>query len=184
MSMWYWYLICIILLLTGNAVAIYAVVFILILLLCRFLKRLFTKSKKLRSQPVMYTLAQIDTMDGYQFEKCMQDIYKRLGYSVHHTPLSGDQGADLIITSNERVRTAVQVKRYSNKVSNKAVQEVVASKAIHRCTRGIVVTNNYFTSSAKQLANANSIGLVDRNELQNLIQNISTLRVQQTFSDV
>ena len=184
MSMWYWYLICIILLLTGNAVAIYAVVFILILLLCRFLKRLFTKSKKLRSQPVMYTLAQIDTMDGYQFEKCMQDIYKRLGYSVHHTPLSGDQGADLIITSNERVRTAVQVKRYSKKVSNKAVQEVVAAKAIHRCTRGIVVTNNYFTASARQLANANDIDLVDRDGLRNLIQNISTSQMQQTLLNI
>ena len=182
MSTLYWYLICIILLLTGNSVAIFAAVFILVLLLCRILKRLVAKSKKSRLQPVLYTLAQIDAMDGYQFEKCMQDIYKKLGYSVQHTPLSGDQGADLIITSKEGIRTAVQIKRYSNKVSNKAVQEVVAAKAIHRCTRGIVVTNNYFTSSARQLANANRIGLVDRDGLKNLIQNISTPRMQQTLS--
>jgi restriction system protein len=180
MPTWYSYLIYIIYLLTGNVVAFFATAFILILILFRVLKRLFTKSRKVRPQPTTYTLAQIDAMDGYQFEKCMQDVYKRLGYSVHHTPLSGDQGADLIITSNERVRTAVQVKRYSKKVSNKAVQEVVAAKAIHRCTRGIVVTNNYFTASARQLANANDIDLVDRDGLRNLIQNISTYQVQQT----
>ena len=45
---------------------------------------------------------------------------------------------------NVGIRTAVQVKRYSKKVSNKAVQEVVASKAIHKCTKGVVITNNYF----------------------------------------
>ena len=170
MSIWYWYLIYITNSLTGNAVAILVATFILIFFLYKVLKRLFVKSKKSRQKLTIYTLAQIDAMDGYQFEKCMQDIYKRLGYSAHHTPLSGDQGADLIITSNEGIRTAVQVKRYSKKVSNKAVQEVVASKAIHKCTKGVVITNNYFTASARQLANANDIDLVDRNGLRNLIE--------------
>ena len=67
---------------------------------------------------------------------------------------------------------------------NKAVQEVVAAKAIHRCTRGIVVTNNYFTASARQLANANDIELVDRDGLRNLIQNIPTSQMQQTLLNI
>ena len=45
-----------------------------------------------------YTLAQIDGMEGYEFEKCMKDIFEKLGYLVNHTPRSGDQGADLILT--------------------------------------------------------------------------------------
>lgn len=88
-----------------------------------------------------------------------------MGYSVIHTPLSGDQGADLILSGNKG-RIAVQAKRYSSKVSNKAVQEVVASKALYKCTEGLVVTNNYFTNSAIELAEANGIGLIDREKLK------------------
>jgi restriction system protein len=128
--------------------------------------------KKKDSDAKIYTLANIDQMDGYKFEKCMGEIYEKLGYTVQHTPLSGDQGADLIITSKDRIRTAVQCKCYSNKVSNKAVQEVFTAINIHNCTRGIVVTNNYFTDSAIQSAQANGIHLVDRNKLQNLLNQI------------
>ena len=161
---WFWLVIFIILLLTKN-LAIIAISF------CIFLW-LWSRSTGTQ-QPAIYTLAQIDGIEGYEFEKCIKDVFEQLGYSVHHTPLSGDQGADLILTSNEGTRTAVQVIRYSYNVSNRAVQEVVASKAIHKCTNGIVVTNNYFTASAKELAQANDIGLIHRNELKKLINRIS-----------
>jgi restriction system protein len=121
------------------------------------------------SKPIMSTLAEIDEMDGYKFEEFMKCVYEQLGYLVYHTPFSGDQGADLILTSKGKTRIAVQVKRYSGKVSNSAVQEVVAAKGFYKCTGGIVVTNSYFTDSARQLAKANFIDLVDRNELEKLI---------------
>jgi len=40
----------------------------------------------------------------------MKQVYENLGYSVQHTPLSGDLGADLILTSNEGIIIAVQLK--------------------------------------------------------------------------
>jgi Predicted endonuclease distantly related to archaeal Holliday junction resolvase and Mrr-like restriction enzymes len=112
---------------------------------------------------VTQTLAEIDHMNGPQFEIFMQGVYRKLGYGVVHTPISGDQGADLILTDGNGQRTAVQIKRYLSKVSNSAVKEVVASKGFYKCTEGIVVTNDYFTPSAIQLAIANKIQLVDRN---------------------
>lgn len=132
-----------------------------------------------KAKAARYTFVEIDDMDGFKFEEYMKDIFESLGYSVHHTPLSGDQGADLILTSNEGVRTAVQVKRYSSKVSNGAVQEVVAAKGLYKCTQGMVVTNSYFTDSAKELARANSIELIDRNGLEKLLNKIS----QNVFQD-
>lgn len=137
----------------------------------RIIKPSFKKLPKLpkTSIPIKHTLAEIDAMDGFEFEKYMKRVYEKLGYSVHHTPLSGDQGADLILTSNEGIRIAVQIKRYSGKVPNKAVQEVVAAKGFHKCTKGIVVTNSFFTDSAIQLAIANNINLVDRNGLKKLL---------------
>ncbi|WP_240664338.1 restriction endonuclease [Methanosarcina sp. MSH10X1] len=138
-------------------------------LLYRLTKQLFKKSP---SNPALSALAEIDEMNGYKFEEFMKHVYEQLGYSVYHTPKSGDQGADLILTSKEKTRIAVQVKRYSGKVSNSAVQEVVAAKGFYKCTEGIVVTNSYFTNSARQLAEANFIDLVDRNGLEKLINNI------------
>jgi restriction system protein len=120
--------------------------------------------------PAPPTFKEIDIMSGFEFEKYMKEVYENLGYSVHHTPLSGDQGADLILTSNEGIRTAVQVKRYSNNVSNGAIQEVVAAKGFYKCTRGMVVTNSNFTDSAIQLAKANDIKLVDRTSLKNVLK--------------
>ena len=138
-------------------------------LLHSLIKRLF---KKKPSNPALSTLAEIDKMSGYKFEEFMKHVYEQLGYSVYHTPKSGDQGADLILTSKEKKRIAVQVKRYSGKVSNSAVQEVVAAKGFYKCSEGIVVTNSYFTDSARQLAKANFIDLVDRNELEKMINTI------------
>jgi Predicted endonuclease distantly related to archaeal Holliday junction resolvase and Mrr-like restriction enzymes len=168
---WAWYIIAIILASTGNLVAGLVLLFILIWCLHTYVKILRQKIKERSKKviPVQRTLEEIDAMDGYEFEKYMKKIFESLGYLVHHTPLSGDQGADLIITSNEGIRIAVQLKRYSGKVSNKAVQEVVAAKAFHKCTKGMVVTNNSFTDSAIQLARANDVNLVDRIGLTKLL---------------
>lgn len=134
----------------------------------RFVKQIIKKPSKLE----LPTLDEIDEMDGYKFEEFMKYVYEQLGYSVYHTPFSGDQGADLILTSKGKTKIAVQVKRYSGKVSNSAVQEVVAAKGFYKCTEGIVVTNSYFTDSAKQLAEANLIDLVDRNGLEKMVNTI------------
>ena len=118
------------------------------------------------------TVNEIDWMDGYKFEKYVQDLYRAHGYYVAHTQLSGDQGADLILSTKDGERIAVQTKRHSNRVSNKAVQEVVASKALYNCNRCMVVTNNYYTQSAIELANANNVELVDRDGLMRLIHDM------------
>lgn len=119
------------------------------------------------------TIEEIDHMNGYEFEEYVKKLFVKLGYSVFHTSLSGDQGADLIL-SKDGEKTTVQVKRYSNKVSNKAVQEVVAAKAYYKCSKSIVVTNSFFTDAAIKLANANNVELIDRNGLTRLMHNIST----------
>ena len=91
-----------------------------------------------------------------------------MGYNVLHTPLSGDQGADVIITRlNEKV--VVQSKKYTSKVSNRAVQEVVASIAHYNANRGLVVTNSEYTSSAIELANSNSIEIINGEKLSELL---------------
>lgn len=120
-------------------------------------------------QPVVRrTMESLDEMDGIEFEHLLQQLFEAMGYQAEVTKGSGDQGADLILTKMGE-KTVVQAKRYSGKVSNKAVQEVVAAKQFYGCERAIVVTTATFTESARQLAEANDVELWDRESLKKLL---------------
>ena len=65
----------------------------------------------------------------------------------------------------------MQCKCYASALGNTPVQEVCAGKNMYNCHVGVVMTNNYFTASAKQLAEKNGILLWDRDKLQYMIDN-------------
>ena len=109
-------------------------------------------------------IQQIDKMDGAAFEECLAALFSRQGYQVEQTPYRGDWGADLVLSKNG-TRTVVQAKRYKNSVGVRAVQEAVAAKAKYKCTEAMVVTNSTFTRQAIELARANRVTLVDREQL-------------------
>lgn len=113
----------------------------------------------------------LDTMDGWKFEIFCADILRKNGYrNVRVTSGSGDQGVD-VLAERDGIKYAVQCKRFAQPVSNKAIQEVYAGMKYYNCHVGIVMTNNYFTQSAKQLASANGIILWDRDYLMGFIEN-------------
>ena len=110
----------------------------------------------------------IDLMTGIEFEHFIGRLLENMGYSAEVTKASGDQGADLIIKKNN-LKTVVQAKCYSGSVSNKAIQEVVASIKYYKADGGMVVTNSTFTKGAKELADSNDVRLIDRNRLVELL---------------
>ncbi|WP_420596071.1 restriction endonuclease [Deinococcus sp.] len=82
------------------------------------------------------------------------------GWKAYATQGGGDQGADVIATSPKGTVLAVQVKHYRSNVGNKAVQEIVASKAIYRALEAAVFTSGPgYTASARELAKANAVRL-------------------------
>ncbi len=114
-----------------------------------------------------------NVQNGYEFEEFCYTLYNELGYFVEHTQLSNDQGADLIIEKNGE-RIVVQAKHYSTPVGNKAVQEVVASKAFYNnATHAIVITNNTFTPSAIKLAEANAVTLITGEDIMQYIKELN-----------
>lgn len=126
--------------------------------------------KRNRSNKLKYpTLEEIDYMEGEEFEQFLQYKFKKLGYKVSLTPVTGDYGADLILTRKGEIYV-VQAKRYSNNVGVSAVQEVVASMKYYDATNGIVVTNSKFTAAAKKLAEVNEVELWDREQVKQLIR--------------
>ncbi|GAA8953222.1 restriction endonuclease [Helicobacter pylori] len=108
-------------------------------------------------------LQKIDAMNGFEFEEYAKIFFTSKGFEVSVTQKSGDYGADLII-EKDGIKWAVQAKRYSHKVSPKAIQEVVSSKAYYACEKACVITNSYFTQAAQKLAQANGVLLIDRDE--------------------
>jgi HJR/Mrr/RecB family endonuclease len=115
------------------------------------------------------TIDNVDLMNGYEFERFITDLFRKMGYSVNQTKSSGDQGIDVLAVKRGQ-RIGIQAKCYSNNVSNKAIQEVVAGMNYYKVTKGIVITNNFFTNSAVELANSNGVVLWDRSILKEKIQ--------------
>lgn len=112
---------------------------------------------------------EIEKMTGVEFEKFVGGCFENKGYKVKVTKATGDQGADLVLEDEKGVLTAVQVKKYSGSVGNKAVQEVVASMKFYDCDKAMIVTTGTFTKSAFELASKNGVQLIDKKGLDNLI---------------
>jgi len=110
----------------------------------------------------------VDLMDGIEFEKFLGTLFEKMGFSVMVTKASGDQGTDLIIRKKSEI-ISVQAKRYSEKVTNTAIQEVVGSLKFYDATKGMVVTTNDFTKSARELASSNNVELINREKLNQMI---------------
>lgn len=123
------------------------------------------------------TIYDIDGMDGYEFEDFLVELFKKRGCEVKSTPKGKDQGADLFIESFGQ-KIVVQAKNYQGNIGNKAVQEVIAAKQFYSCSDGIVITNRYFTPSAKELALSAKIKLVDRDELQRYLDDYNTTIIE------
>jgi restriction system protein len=110
----------------------------------------------------------IDKMNGDKFEEYLGHLFSTLGYDAEVTKTSGDQGADLVLKNEESI-IVVQAKRYENNVGNSAVQEIYSAKNFYGANDAWVVTNSYFTKSAKELAEVNDVKLIDRDQLIELI---------------
>ena len=111
--------------------------------------------------------ARLDAMSGPEFEAALIDLFELLGYAVEQTP-AFDKGADLVITKDGS-RTAVQAKRHGGSVGIDAVRQLVDGMKSYACTRGLVVTNSFFTEQAIECAERWDVDLWDRRELEQYV---------------
>ena len=111
-----------------------------------------------------YSMLEIDKMLPAQFESFVAELFVGFGYKAETTKLSGDQGIDVVAKKGNQI-LAIQAKHYNQAVGNHAIMEVVGGAKFYNATICYVVTNNYFTKSAKELAAANNVILWDRDKL-------------------
>lgn len=113
-------------------------------------------------------IADIDKMEGIQFEKYLGHLFRAQGYKAEVTKAAGDYGADLIIQKDNK-KIVVQAKRYSKNVGIKAVQEAQASIAHYGASEAWVVSNSDYTAAAYELAKSNRVKLINREALIEII---------------
>ncbi len=112
-----------------------------------------------------------------EFEVYCAETLRAYGWAVARTPMSRDQGVDVIAEKNG-VRVVLQCKLYSNPVGNKAVQEIAAGRTHQQAHYGAVVTNSSYTPSARELATTNGIWLLHFTDLPQLEAIVRGLMLQ------
>lgn len=112
-----------------------------------------------------------DNMEGHQFEYYCAELLKRNHFeNVEVTQGSGDHGID-ILAEKDGITYAIQCKCYSSNIGNAAVQQAYTGKGFYHKDIAVVLTNRYFTSQAKEEAQALGVKLWDRDRLNKLIEN-------------
>lgn len=142
-------------------------VVILAFALCVGIYRVYKKRRENRLKNS--TLKDIDNMSGEEFEEFLEIVFRDMGYKTMLTPLTGDYGADLLVKKNG-VKTVIQAKRWKSIVGVEAVQQVVASMRYYKATDAMVITNNYYSQNAINLAKVNNVRLWDRGDVIKLIK--------------
>lgn len=127
------------------------------------------KTRELLKKRILIAQNDYDHMDGHVFESFCASLLERNGFSdVTVTPGSGDQGID-ILAQKDNIRYGIQCKCYASNVGNDAVQQVYSGISYYNCNVAVVMTNHYFTKSAKELAERTNVFLWDRDTLDDFI---------------
>lgn len=119
---------------------------------------------------------EMDLMEGHEFEYYCAELLRQAGFlEVEVTRGSGDYGVD-ILAEREGVTYAVQCKRYDGPVGVKAVQEAYAGRDFYDRMVGVVMTNQYFTKPAVEVARKLKILLWDRGYLESMAEDVNPAR--------
>ncbi len=110
----------------------------------------------------------MDDMDGREFEEYCASLLEKCGFlEPEITRASHDYGVD-IITEKDGISYAIQCKRHTEPVGIKAIQEAYAGRDYYDCMVGVVMTSQYFTAPATELAKKLKILLWDRGYIEQM----------------
>lgn len=112
--------------------------------------------------------ADLDQFSPTDYEHHCADVLRSAGWDAEVTGMSGDQGVDVLATTDGRT-VALQCKlHFASPVGNKAVQEAHAAAGFVDATHAAVVSNADYTRSAVQLARKLGVLLLHHSELPDL----------------
>lgn len=143
-------------------------VFLLLALFCCYKIHTLLRTRSIYC-PGDWNVRDLDDISGNDFEALTCDILASNGFDIaESTQASVDFGVD-VLARKDGVSYAIQCKRYTSPVGIDAVQQIYAGRAYYECHVAVVLTNQYFTSNAKKLADKLGVVLWDRDMLEQLL---------------
>ena len=127
------------------------------------------KSLKIRN------IEDLDQLNPLSFEAAIAILFEKTHEgNAWLTPVSNDKGADVIFFG-ESLNLLIQVKSSVSRLDIKSGQEIIYAlpeynNKYDREFSPMVVTNNFFTESANDLAKKNGVKLIDRDTLKKWIK--------------
>lgn len=102
----------------------------------------------------------IISLQAREFEFEIANIFRRKGYSVLVTSMTGDDGVD-VFAFNGTEKIIIQCKRWKKSVGRAAVDELAGVHSRYGAQRAILATTSSFSEDARQAARQNNIELWD-----------------------
>jgi hypothetical protein len=119
----------------------------------------------------------LQSMDDYEFEHFVADLWERMGWETEVSTRSADRGIDVVATrrSPYEEKALIQAKRYgpNSTVGSPGIQQYASLKHQRRgVDKVLVVTTNGFSSQAEELAHQLNVKLIDVEDLVGLIEGL------------
>ena len=113
------------------------------------------------------TLVEPEVLTPLGFERHCAALLRAAGWHATLTAGSGDQGVDVLARRGD-LSLVVQCKFYSKPIGNRAVQEAIAGQSFTGATHAAVVSNQPYTSAARDLAQRTRVMLLTPADLSAL----------------
>jgi HJR/Mrr/RecB family endonuclease len=109
-------------------------------------------------------------LEPLQFEELTLKVFEAMGFKGELTPITGDNGIDIVLTDPKGIKGVVQCKRYAEdqSISPKEVREFLGSMIHAKAEYGYFTTTTSFSEQAKEFSKGKTIFLIDRTKLKQL----------------
>ena len=116
-----------------------------------------------------YNGVTIDDMTPNQFRTTFQHIYQHQGYQTHSWNITNTQGEDLILRKPGQT-ILVHVHPSTENITESLIDVVHDATAFLPGSTAWIITNDYFTPTAKEQARILGVHCLDRNQLRGELQ--------------
>ncbi len=120
-------------------------------------------------------LISLHQMHPIAFERLIgENLFKKIGYRVEYTPVSGDGGVDIVARKGAEV-IAIQCKRYKGTVNAAMVRELAGVLYDGRFSKGYLITTGTFSAATRAWAAGKPIELIDGLQLINWLGDLAVI---------
>lgn len=135
----------------------------------------------------------IDKLDGIAFEDLVEKLISKMGFITERTKRSFDGGIDIVAINEQPLfdgKYIIQCKRYSKSIGEPILRDLYGVVNSEHANKGILITNSYFTKTAKEFAKNKPVELIDGKKLTNMLdkyldfyseKKIGELKIPETY---